>query len=69
MKDTPDRIKINPFAFHSKVEVNLEATNEDDLYVSMIGTIEEINLTLVCLFSLITFVILSFASFKKLLTS
>ena len=30
-----------PFSFHSSIEVNLEDTDENDLYIRMIDTIEE----------------------------
>ena len=34
-------IIIKPFAFHSEIEVNLEGTDENELYDNMINTIEE----------------------------
>ena len=30
-----------PFAFHSEIEVNLEGTDENEIYGNMINTIEE----------------------------
>ena len=34
---------IRPFDFHSKIEVNLDGTDENELYEIMIDTIKEKN--------------------------
>ena len=39
--DTDGELIIQPFAFHSKIEVNLEGTDEDNLYVTMTERILE----------------------------
>ena len=41
VKEGPDGEIIRPFEFHSKIEVNLEGTDENELYNNMIDTIEE----------------------------
>ena len=40
-KDVLDFIVIMPFQFHSDIELNLGATDEEELYEKMIGRIEE----------------------------
>ena len=39
--DTDGELIIQPFAFHSNIEVNLEGTDEDNLYVTMTERILE----------------------------
>ena len=41
IKEGPDGEIIRPFEFHSKSEVNLEGTDENELYNYMLDTIEE----------------------------
>ena len=41
IKEGPDGEIIRPFEFHSKIEVNLEGTDENELYNNMLDTIEE----------------------------
>ena len=41
IKEEPDGEIIRPFEFHSKIEVNLEGTDENELYNNMLDTIEE----------------------------
>ena len=41
IKEKPNGEIIRPFEFHSKTEVNLEGTNENELYNNMLDTIEE----------------------------
>ena len=41
IKEGPDGEIIRPFEFHSKSEVNLEGTDENELYNNMLDTIEE----------------------------
>ena len=41
IKEGPDGEIIRPFEFHSKIEVNLEGTGENELYNNMLDTIEE----------------------------
>ena len=41
IKEGPDGEIIRPFDFHSKIGVNLEGTNENELYNNMLDTIEE----------------------------
>ena len=41
IKEGPDGEIIRPFELHSKSEVNLEGTNENELYNNMLDTIEE----------------------------
>ena len=41
MKETNDKPIIMPFQFHSNIELNLEGTDEEDLYRKMIDRIEE----------------------------
>ena len=41
IKEGPDGEIIRPFEFHSKIEVNLEGTDENGLYNNMLDTIEE----------------------------
>ena len=41
IKDNIEEEIIRPFVFHSKIELNLEETDEDELYDTMIDTIEE----------------------------
>ena len=40
IKDSTEGEIIQPFAFHSNIEINLEGTDEDELYDTMIDTIE-----------------------------
>ena len=40
IKDHIEGEIIKPFDFHSRIEVNLEGTDEDELYDTMIDTIE-----------------------------
>ena len=40
-KETDEGIIIKDFDFHSKIELNLEGTDENELYGIMIDTIEE----------------------------
>ena len=41
IKEGPDGEIIRPFEFHSKIEVNHEGTDENELYSNMLDTIEE----------------------------
>ena len=41
IKEGPDGERIRPFDFHYKIEVNLEGTDENELYNNMLDTIEE----------------------------
>ena len=41
IREGPDGEIIRPFDFHSKTEVNLEETDENELYNNMLDTIEE----------------------------
>ena len=41
IKEGPDGEIIRPFELHSKSEVNLEGTDENELYNNMLDTIEE----------------------------
>ena len=41
IKEGPDGEIIRPFEFHSKIEVNLEGMDENELYNNMLDTIEE----------------------------
>ena len=41
IKEGPDGEIIRPFEFHTKGEVNLEGTDENELYNNMLHTIEE----------------------------
>ena len=43
IKEGPDGEIIKPFGFHSMTEINLEGTDENELYDKMIDTIEEKN--------------------------
>ena len=39
--DTPEEMVIKPADFHSDIEINLDGTDEKDLYVTMTGRILE----------------------------
>ena len=41
IKDNIEQEIIKPFVYHSKIELNLEGTDEDELYDTMVDTIEE----------------------------
>ena len=41
IKDNIEEEIIKPFVFHSGIELNLEGTDEDELFDTMIDTIEE----------------------------
>ena len=41
IKDSTEGEIMQPFAFHSNIEINLEGTGEDELYDTMVDTIEE----------------------------
>ena len=41
IKDSTEGEIIQPFAFHSNIEINLEGTDKDEIYDTMVDTIEE----------------------------
>ena len=41
IREKDGEIIIRPFVFHSNMEINLEGTDENELYNVMIDTIEE----------------------------